>query len=930
VARDQEISSEERTQLISKLLRTILLGALALMLGAQPFAARAQTLPGRTPSPQSGEALLVSRLAGNGATIARHPETGRVSFIGATQARPIGRPAGVPAGASPDAVARGFMQSYGKLFGIENPSSELRSVRTNSADRGRSSVRFQQLYKGVPVVAGELMVNLDASGNVLSANGETAPAAGLSVVPRVTAASARQTALTRVAKEYRLRAGGLAVSKPSLWIYDNRLLGGPGLGVPRLVWRMDVTGGDLGAVRELVLVDAQRGVVALNFNQVPDAKQRYVCNKNNVVGAPDTCLTAADGYVRTEGQPATGNTDVDRAYDYAGQTYDYFWSRFGRNSLDNKGLALRSTVKYCPDSSNCPFVNAYWNGQQMVYGDGFASADDVVGHELSHGVTEFTSGLFYYYQSGAINESLSDVFGEYADLTYNTATDDDSAGVRWYLGEDLPDGVFSPGGELRDMKDPTRFGDPDRMGSPNYYSGTSDSGGVHTNSGVNNKAAYLMVDGGTFNGRTVTGLGLTKAGRIYYEAEANILTAGSDYNDMYWALKQACSQLIGVAGITSANCTEVNDALLAVQMNGQPTTGIIHPEAPTCPAGQLPTDLFSDNFENPSSGNWTRQTGAGTNQWVHDTGYQTSGKYMLYTPDQATTSDTSIARTAGVAIPTGKQTYMRFRHAYEFEGLSSFWDGGVIEYSTNNGATWQDAGSLFKSSTDWGYQGTISSGFDNPLGGRQGYGGSSDGFFSSRMTLTELAGQTVHFRFRVGTDSSGGALGWIIDDLRIYTCGSRPAPSTINKLKNPDFENDDDNNSLPDSWTADQSALRMPTVKKTGSYSLRHKAVDNQPYAVSQIVGGLTAGTSYTFWGWVNIPTTTQAVNFTLEVQWRNSAGGVIGTTNIKTYTAHTGGAWNGANKVMVAPTGTTSAKVRMVQRGLGAVVYTDSLLFRQ
>ncbi len=138
----------------------------------------------------------------------------------------------------------------------------------------------------------------------------------------------------------------------------------------------------------------------------------------------------------------------------------------------------------------------------MVYGQGYAAADDVVGHELTHGVTEFSSHLNYYYQSGAINESFSDVFGELIDQTNGVGND--TAEVKWLLGEDIP-GV----GAIRDMETPSAYGDPDRMTSPNYTADASeaDAGGVHTNSGVNNKAAFLITDGGTFNGRTVTGLG---------------------------------------------------------------------------------------------------------------------------------------------------------------------------------------------------------------------------------------------------------------------------------------------------------------------------------------------------------------------------------------------------------------------------------------
>jgi Zn-dependent metalloprotease len=125
---------------------------------------------------------------------------------------------------------------------------------------------------------------------------------------------------------------------------------------------------------------------------------------------------------------------------YAGETYDFYATRFGRDSLDDDGLQLTSTVDYCDPTRPCPFENAFWDGSLMVYGDTYASADDVVGHELTHGVTDFSAHLFYYYQSGAINESLSDVMGEFIDQT--TRARQRPAAREVAVGEDLPIGAI--------------------------------------------------------------------------------------------------------------------------------------------------------------------------------------------------------------------------------------------------------------------------------------------------------------------------------------------------------------------------------------------------------------------------------------------------------------------------------------------------------
>src|SRR4029077_3318528 len=183
--------------------------------------------------------------------------------------------------------------------------------------------------------------------------------------------------------------------------------------------------------------------------------------------------------------------------------------------------------------------------------------------------------LFNYYQSGAISESLSDVWGELIDQ--GNSRGNDAPGVRGLTGEAVPG--LPP---VRNMANPPALGSPDKMTSPLYALAATDNGGVHINSGINNKAAFLMVDGGTFNGQTVTGLGATKVAKIYYEAQTHLLTSGSDYGDLYNALNQACTNLVGTAtGITALDCDQVGNATLAVEMNQQPASSF-NTEAAFC------------------------------------------------------------------------------------------------------------------------------------------------------------------------------------------------------------------------------------------------------------------------------------------------------------------------------------------------------------
>lgn len=861
-----------------------------------------------------------------------HPGTNRVRFLGTEAGDPIPRPEGVSEDAPGARIARAFLEDNGDLFGIADQARQLKVDAVQDAPGGRSVTRFQQLHDGVPVLGGELVVGLDDEGNILQANGETSAPGDVPVEPSVSAVTATAAARDLVAEDAGENRADLETTDPELWIYDRDLIGGPGPREPKLVWRMEVTSRNRYDIREFVLVDARDGSIVLHFSQIAHAKIRRVCDANN----KDAKVPCKSPYARVEGQGPTGIADVDKAYDFGGGVYDFFKKRFNRDSIDNRGMPIVQTVKFC-ENNTCPYENAFWNGKQMVYGAGYASADDVVGHELVHGITDRTAGLFYWFQAGAINESLSDVFGELYDLTNGRGNDTSS--VRWHMGEDLP----SPGA-IRNMQHPPQFGDPDRMTSSYYENGIDefdktvyDSGGVHINSGVNNKAAYLLTDGGSFNGRTIAKLGINKVAALYYDVVTNSLTSGSDYYDLYEAMYQSCLNLIGTSGFTASNCNAVREATLAVEMNQQPAPPNTFPnveDAPMCSVGQIPTDLFYDNMEIP--GKWQKSALLGTSKWVHASGYGTSGKLALYTPNQNVPTDTAMEMNSGVTIPSGTTTYLRFSTATNFEYLYDWYsgtftlaDGGVLEYRTSGG--WVDAGGFTMTSPYWG---TIASGWDNPLSGRQAFTDTTGGYFANRVNVSSLAGQSVRFRFRAGTDDGNheeSFFGWVVDDVRIYTCaaGSRPGPSAANLLQNPGFEWDDDDDSYPDYWSLNNSTLRMPGLGRNGSYAMRHKTHDPERYTSKQRVNGITPG-SYAFKGYVKIPATRKPVAFTLQVVFRNGAGKALKTQTIKTYSDDTGGRWTRAARTMTAPTGTASADVAMAQKGLAATVLVDDFVFKQ
>ncbi|WP_199741743.1 M4 family metallopeptidase [Corallococcus sp. CA047B] len=220
--------------------------------------------------------------------------------------------------------------------------------------------------------------------------------------------------------------------------------------------------------------------------------------------------------VRSEGQGATGDAAVDEAYDGLGATYDLLWEVYGRNSIDDSGLRLNAHVHYGRN-----YDNAFWDGQRMVFGDGdgelfnrFTIAIDVIGHELSHGMTEDEGPLVYFRQAGALNESMSDVFGS---LVKQRALNQTADKADWLIGAGLLASSIQ-GQALRSMKSPgTAYDDPVLGKDPqpghmrDFVRTWEDNGGVHINSGIPNRAFFLVAT-------QLGGYAWEKAGHIWYEA----------------------------------------------------------------------------------------------------------------------------------------------------------------------------------------------------------------------------------------------------------------------------------------------------------------------------------------------------------------------------------------------------------------------------
>jgi bacillolysin len=785
--------------------------------------------------------------------------------------------------ATPQARALTFLSQHGALIGLNDverqfmagqvnpltglgsvaasaPASELRVARVNTDELGVTHVRFEQFYKGVRVFGAQTVVHMNNRG-ITAVNGDFVPDINLGTTPRVTAANAAQIAVVALGKQ--LRLGNLRATKTELSVYRMGLLEGY-YGQSVLAYNVQVAGP--GKVLEQVWINAVSGAILNQISLSEGALYRIAYTPQYDPNNPNMFV------VRKEGDPPLSpipgqNTAIDNLYDYTGQTYNFYASAFGRDSYDALGKTMR-TVLLANDQ--CP--NAYWNGSTTNYCPGF-DEDDVVSHEWSHAYTEYTHGLIYSYQSGALNESYSDIFGETVDLingvdgsggsdNVNHAQYTDvngqfvktGGGARFQIGEDFQ-GLNQPAaGILRDMYTPSVFGNPDKVSSANYSCGSGDNGGVHNNSGVPNHAYALAVDGGTFNGQTINGIGLTKAAPIWFRAESVYQTPTTNFAAHQQAIETSCSDLIGkdiyvlktntttrtisAEKITPQDCQEVHKALLAVEMSN-PTTQcnfppLLDPATPDVCQGA--STILNEDWESGSLNGWTlasvgeRNNAAGmieANPDWPNTNWTIRGTLPDGRPGKAAFAidSTGGSCAAGgdisghfalispaINVPSGAtRLQLSFDHYVETE---SGFDGGNLLVKVNNGAFTlvpQDKYIFNRPNTQ--LTAAVNPGGNastDPKAGEDAWTGSniSTGKGSWGTTLVDLSslaqpGDTIQLKYDFGQDGCGGATGWFVDNVRVFNCPALAAPMLS---LGSDYNNPDADGSYTLNWTRPSGA----------------------------------------------------------------------------------------------------------------------------
>lgn len=699
-----------------------------------------------------------------------------------------------------DAVQKSmnFVSENKALFGLRANEDEYRLRKQESDAYGLQNVTLQQTYKGVPVYDGLMRFHYNKGQALASLNGNYIADIKVNVSPTLAQHEAEARAIRQVKSQYKDAAESVEATKSTLCIFQKGLAQGFN-GVKLLVYQVEVRNN--AGIREFVFVDAHSGLIVEQFTGTHHINRLLYQNSTaNLVWSEGNAFPGAlDKWQQSEVKTS-------------GFIYNLMKNNFGRTSY-NGADATMITINN-KTGITCP--NANWDGVSANYCTGIAT-DDVVAHEWAHAYTEYTSELVYAWQPGALNEAYSDIWGETVDLLNGYMDDGESSAARtgcgsserWIVGEKIE----ASASLRRDMWDPTCFGQPGKVSDPQYWCNDTDNGGVHINSGVLNHAYALLVDGGAYNGQTITGIGLTKAAHIFWRAQSQYMTATTDFSAQADILEAAAAGLLGVdlmplstedvlpagtpVAITNADLVSLAKVITAVELrenNSCQFYTILKPAPALCEGASQGLALFFENFETGFGGFTTSEEAGDVTDWVGRSWQLTNapagrqGKVAFGIDyiggDCVNNFQYGLIRmeSPAITIPAGTagNLNMAFDH---YVATEDTWDGGNIKYRINGGPWTLLPASAFTANPYNNFLNYASAGNNNPLAGQQAFTGTDQGsvigtWGQSQVNLTSLglvAGNTIQFRFEMGTDGCGGYDGWYIDDFRVYTCAVTPA-----------------------------------------------------------------------------------------------------------------------------------------------------------
>ncbi|MCK7591763.1 M4 family metallopeptidase [Subsaxibacter sp. CAU 1640] len=705
-----------------------------------------------------------------------------------------------------------FLQNFKEIYNIDSVEETLVFDKIQIDNYGLENVIFKQVYQGVPVFDGQLRFHFNSNKKLTAINGNYIP--GISKLkhePYLSHMQAQTIALETISNQgLNISGQPLLLGTPLLYVFPKGLLQGH---VESIYLTYEIEVYNKLDVREFIYINAHSGELVEQFTGMAHALDRkiYENNTNNLIWQ--------------EGSPFPGTLTIwqRNEVEASGHVYNFFKNAFGYVSYNGADITMR-TINNNPNIF-CP--NANWNGYTANYCDGTAS-DDVIAHEWGHAYTQYTSGLIYAYQSGAINESYSDIWGETIDLLNNyedvgenlnirTTTACNSA--RWKIGED----ASAFGSPIRDMWYPPCKGDPGKVTDGQYSCGDFDSGGVHINSGIPNHAYALLVDGGFYNGQTINGIGFVKAAHIFWRAQNVYLTPTSDFAALADALEAACTDLIGInlqglsttgtaAGlsgqiINASDLQSLVNALLAVELRINPDAcgyaPILAATPPLCEAANT-NPIFFENWESGTDVWTVTQLPSNANTWqprdwtVTSSLPQNRTGNAMFGPDPINGNCTSdlengIIRLESPLISIPNVTTGNFELAFNhYVATENQWDGGNLKIRVNNGQWTLVPSNVFIQNPYNSYINTAAQGNDNPMQGELAFTGTDGGSLTSTwgqsvVNLSLLGvgpNSTVQFRFELGTDGCNGNDGWYIDEIIVYNCTSTLSVTDYDNLSN--------------------------------------------------------------------------------------------------------------------------------------------------
>jgi thermolysin len=506
------------------------------------------------------------------------------------------------------------LKRHGEAAGVRDPEAELTLLTAKQDDLGLTHVRLDQVHKGVPVFGGQIITHLDGTG-VRGVTGRAFEGVrGLDTTPALTASQAVEAARAALGD-----GGGVAREPQAKLVILPARDGSPGATLTYQV-QIFVEHTDKVPERHEYFVDARDGGIVWHYDSLPTGTGYSLFSGNQYIPttgswgnyymqSPTHSYSYTYDYpygaIFTDYDDVWGNNTVYNrqtvgvdAHFAMARTWDYYQTRHARCGMNNGCGQTFSAVHYGTN-----VANAFYTGGGMYFGDGDGSTSpwvslDVVAHEFTHGVTEYAAGLQYFDESGAANESFSDIFGTAVEYTVGISPD-------YLVAEDIN------WSGIRSLSNPPQFGHPDHYSERVYIGSGYDNGGVHFNSGIQNKAFYLLAEGGTHpnNGIFVTGIGREAAERIFYRALEVYVTPSSQFIDVRSACESAASDMYG---FDSAQHNSTKQAWCAVGVGA--CSGGPAPETPnaTFVSQSVPTSMtagrsysVSVTMRNSGSTTWT-------------------------------------------------------------------------------------------------------------------------------------------------------------------------------------------------------------------------------------------------------------------------------------------------------------------------------------